>query len=82
MNKTGASEEKAKAYVKGLIAETWKKLNQERMVVHSPSSRIFIEYATDVARNAQFTYARGDQLGAPDDLYKSHQSAILFDPKS
>ncbi|KAJ9540447.1 hypothetical protein OSB04_026953 [Centaurea solstitialis] len=81
MHETGASEEKARAYIKKLIMETWKKLNKERMALKSPSSHIFAECATNLGRMGHFTYQRGDIFGSPDDLYKSHEIALLFTPK-
>ncbi|GJV79544.1 R-linalool synthase QH1, chloroplastic-like protein [Tanacetum coccineum] len=82
MHETGATEEKAKAYIKSLIIEAWKKINKERMFVKSPSLQIFLECASNIGRMGQFTYERGDIFGAPDDLYKSHATSLLFDPKS
>nr|GEU38929.1 R-linalool synthase QH1, chloroplastic-like [Tanacetum cinerariifolium] len=82
MHETGATEEKARAYIKSLIMEAWKKINKERMFVKSPSLQIFLECASNIGRMGQFTYERGDIFGAPDDLYKSHASSLLFDPKS
>ena len=81
MHETGASEEKARAHIKKLIMNTWKKLNKERMGLNSPSSRIFAECATNLGRMGHFTYQRGDIFGSPDDLYKSHEISLLFTPK-
>ncbi|KAI3748372.1 hypothetical protein L6452_11397 [Arctium lappa] len=81
MHETGASEEKARAHIKKLIMETWKKLNEERMALNSPSSRIFAECATNLGRMGHFTYQRGDIFGSPDDLYTSHEISLLFTPK-
>lgn len=82
MHETGASEEKAREYIKNLIMETWKKLNKEIISVNNPSSQIIIECAMNLGRMGQFTYHDADVFGSPDDLYKSHQISLLFNPIS
>ncbi|GJX56155.1 R-linalool synthase QH1, chloroplastic-like protein [Tanacetum coccineum] len=78
MHETGASEEKAREYIKNLIIETWKKLNKERMSLSYPSSQLFIECATNFGRMGQFTYQHADAFGSPDDSYISHEISLLF----
>jgi len=39
MHETGASEEKARAYIDKLIMQTWKRPNKKRMSVNDPNSR-------------------------------------------
>nr|UIO87235.1 terpenoids synthase [Blumea balsamifera] len=82
MHETGASKEKARAHIKSLIIDAYKKITKERMACKSPSLQIFMECASNLGRMGQFTYERGDIFGAPDDLYKSHQMSLLFEPKS
>ncbi|KAK1429342.1 hypothetical protein QVD17_11550 [Tagetes erecta] len=77
---TGATEEEARRYIKELIHDTWKELNKERATcANSQFSREFIEYATNLARMAQFVYAEGDGHGRPD-LIKFDVSSLLFNP--
>ncbi|KAF5767606.1 putative R-linalool synthase [Helianthus annuus] len=79
MHESGATEEEARMHIKELILETWKKLNKERARANSQFSREFVEYATNVARTAQFIYSEGDGHGRPD-IIQSHISALLFNP--
>ncbi|KAI3809397.1 hypothetical protein L1987_25369 [Smallanthus sonchifolius] len=82
MHETGASEEKAREYIKNLIMETWKTLNNERISFNCPSSQILVECATNLGRMGQFTYQYADVFGSPDDWYKSHEISLIFNPKS
>ena len=52
MNKTGASEEDAREYIRYLITETWRKMNEERDAT-SPLSETFIEIVFNLGRMAQ-----------------------------
>ncbi|KAI3687936.1 hypothetical protein L1987_81641 [Smallanthus sonchifolius] len=79
MHESGATEEEARRYIRELIMETWKKLNKERAHANSQYSREYIEYATNVARTAQFIYSEGDGHGRPD-LLESHISSLIFNP--
>ncbi|KAL7194259.1 hypothetical protein ACSBR1_034635 [Camellia fascicularis] len=49
MHETGASAEDARDHIKHLISEAWKKLNEVRLV-NFPFNRIFVEIATNLAR--------------------------------
>ncbi|KAK9078610.1 hypothetical protein SSX86_002667 [Deinandra increscens subsp. villosa] len=82
MHETGVSEEEARAYIKSLIIEAYKKITKERIACKSPALQVFMECASNLGRMGQFTYERGDIFGAPDDLYKDHQMSLLFDPIS
>ncbi|KAM0003736.1 putative lyase [Helianthus debilis subsp. tardiflorus] len=82
MHETGASEEKARGYIKNLIMDTWKKLNKERITLSCPTSQILVECATNLGRMAQFTYQYADVFGTPDDWYKSQEISLIFNPKS
>ena len=79
MHETGATEPEARSYIKSLIDKTWKKLNKERAIVNSESSREFIDYATNLARMAQFMYGEGDEDFRLD-VIKSHVYSLLFTP--
>ena len=79
MHETGATEQEARSYIKSLIDKTWKKLNKERAIVNSESSREFIDYATNLARMAQFMYGEGDKDFRLD-VIKSHVLSLLFTP--
>ncbi|KAK1429359.1 hypothetical protein QVD17_11567 [Tagetes erecta] len=80
MHETGANEEEARTYIKDLILDAWKKINRERVCANSDQfSREYIEYASNMARVAQFMYREGDGLGRPE-ITKPHLSALLFNP--
>ncbi|KAI3687934.1 hypothetical protein L1987_81639 [Smallanthus sonchifolius] len=57
MHESGATEEEARGYIKEMIRDAWKKLNKERALANSQVSREYIEYATNMARMAQFIWA-------------------------
>ena len=80
MRESGATEDEARSYIKTLIDKTWKKLNKE--VADAASSQFlkeFVDYATNIARMAQFMYGEGDGHGRPD-ISKSHILSLLFTP--
>ncbi|KAJ0848853.1 putative R-linalool synthase [Helianthus annuus] len=77
MHESGATEEEARKYIKEMIRDTWKKLNKERTRANSQFSREYVEYASNMARMAQFMYGEGDGHGRPD-ITKSHLSSLLF----
>ncbi|KAI3687945.1 hypothetical protein L1987_81650 [Smallanthus sonchifolius] len=79
MHESGATEEEARGYIKEMIRDAWKKLNKERALANSQFSREYIEYATNMARMAQFMYGEGDGHGRPE-ITKSHLSSLLFNP--
>ncbi|MFS7971624.1 putative R-linalool synthase [Helianthus anomalus] len=79
MHDNGATEEEARMYIKGLILETWKKLNKERARGYSQFSKEFIECATNIPRMTQFMYNDGDGHGHPY-ITESHVLALLFNP--
>jgi (-)-alpha-terpineol synthase len=55
MNETGANEEDAREYIRSLISETWKKMNEEQ-AMSSPFSQTFIEIVMNLARMGQCMY--------------------------
>ncbi|KAK7839331.1 myrcene synthase [Quercus suber] len=55
MNETGASEEDAREYIRYLISETWKKMNEERDATSS-LLETFIEIIFNLRRMAQCMY--------------------------
>ncbi|CAA7033114.1 unnamed protein product [Microthlaspi erraticum] len=67
MNETGVSEEKACAYMKQMISDTWTEINYEK--ISNDSSilpRGFVEAAINLARTSQCMYQYGDGHGSPD----------------
>nr|GFA08001.1 (-)-beta-pinene synthase, chloroplastic-like [Tanacetum cinerariifolium] len=72
MHETGATEDEAKAYIKQLTLETWKKLNKERQTIDSEFSHEFIDCIMNLARMGHFMYTDGDKHGKPD-MFKPYE---------
>ncbi|XP_058069564.1 alpha-terpineol synthase, chloroplastic-like [Magnolia sinica] len=81
MHESGVSEAVARKHVRGMIDETWKKLNKE-CVGHSPFPRPFINGAIGLAQVAECVYQFGDGFGCPHDGAKARGRviALLVDP--
>lgn len=65
MNDTGASEEEAREYVRHLLIETWKELNEEKLAAESTFPKPFIDMCLNLDRIALSVYKDGDGHGAP-----------------
>ncbi|XP_059628846.1 (-)-alpha-terpineol synthase-like isoform X2 [Cornus florida] len=79
MHETGASEEEARDYIKCLIGEHWKKMNEDLFYV-SPVSKSFVTVAMNLARTAQYNYQYGDGFGVGDRETKDRVLSILIEP--
>ena len=66
MHESGASEDDAREYIKHMISETWKKMNEDVSIENSVFSNTFIGIAMNLARMAQCVYQHGDGHGVPD----------------
>ncbi|KAL8522472.1 hypothetical protein ACS0TY_012584 [Phlomoides rotata] len=81
MNESGGTREEAIEYVKGMIWETWKEMNAER-VAESGFSQDFMRSAADLGRMAQYMYQHGDGHGIQNHQtqIKERISTLLFQP--
>nr|POF27249.1 myrcene synthase, chloroplastic [Quercus suber] len=79
MNETGAREEDAREYIRYLINETWKKMNEERDAT-SPLSETFIEIVFNLGRMAQCMYQYGDGHGAGNHETKDRLTSLFVQP--
>ncbi|KAI3445790.1 hypothetical protein Pfo_002455 [Paulownia fortunei] len=79
MNETGAHREEARDYVRFLIHETWKNMNEE-VVADSPFPQDFVKSAVDLGRMAQYMYQHGDGHGIQYPQMKDRISSLLFEP--
>ncbi|KAD1794287.1 hypothetical protein E3N88_42280 [Mikania micrantha] len=80
MHESGATEMEAREYIKGLIMETWKKLNKERQdAIGSELPHEFIECVTNLARMGRFMYTDGDKHGKPE-MFKPYALSLFVDP--
>ncbi|XP_077251565.1 alpha-terpineol synthase, chloroplastic-like [Tasmannia lanceolata] len=80
MHETGAPEEVAREHIRGIISDTWKKLNKESFSCSLPES--LINAALDVLRMAQCYYEFGDGFGSPDNETKERFRSLLVEPIS
>ncbi|KAK7404929.1 hypothetical protein VNO78_05989 [Psophocarpus tetragonolobus] len=79
MRERGASEESAYKHIRGLLNETWKKMNKDR-VSQSPFQKPFVETAMNLGRISQCTYQYGDGHGAPDSTTKNRIQSLIIEP--
>nr|GMC81493.1 (-)-alpha-terpineol synthase-like [Ipomoea batatas]GMC81495.1 (-)-alpha-terpineol synthase-like [Ipomoea batatas] len=80
MRESGCSEEKAREYMNGLIAETWKKLNTELVRMDHPLPKEFRRTVTNLPRISQFIYQHGDGFGVRPDEMKNRIVDLFFEP--
>ncbi|KAM7500252.1 hypothetical protein LguiA_024666 [Lonicera macranthoides] len=80
MHETGASEEKAREHIHYLISETWKKMNEDRVIKNSPFNQIFVETALNLARMAQCMYEHGDGHGIEHRETKDRILSLIINP--
>nr|WCC60120.1 terpene synthase [Pityopsis ruthii] len=84
MKETGATEAKARAYIRQLILETWKKLNKERLEIGSEFEQEFVESVVNLARMGHFMYADRDKAhrdmhGNPE-TFKPYALSLFVNP--
>ncbi|KAK4739822.1 hypothetical protein R3W88_003519 [Solanum pinnatisectum] len=79
MNETQVSEEEARQYIRVLISQTWKKLNEAHELAAHPFPKIFVTCAMNLARMAQCMYQHGDGHGGNNSTTKNHIMALLFE---
>ncbi|KAK6145712.1 hypothetical protein DH2020_022532 [Rehmannia glutinosa] len=79
MNEIGADREEARTYIRFLINETWKKMNEEQ-VADSPFQQEFLRSSVDLGRMAQYMYQYGDGHGMHFPQMKVCISSLLFEP--
>ncbi|KAL0384410.1 UNVERIFIED_CONTAM: (+)-sabinene synthase, chloroplastic [Sesamum radiatum] len=83
MNESGGSREEAVEYIRFVIGETWKNMNQEAFVAEeSPLlfPQDFVRIAADLARMAQYMYHDGDGHGLQNCNINTRISTLLFHP--
>nr|AHI50308.2 limonene-myrcene synthase [Erythranthe lewisii]AHI50309.2 limonene-myrcene synthase [Erythranthe lewisii] len=82
MNETGGDTEDAQTYIRTVIYETWKKMNEERVAADSLFQKDFVRSAVDLGRMAQYMYQHGDGHGIHFPEMKDRISSLLFEPFS
>nr|QSL78018.1 Terpene synthase like 1 chloroplastic [Nigella sativa] len=78
MQETNASEGDARKHIRGLIMDTWKKLN--RAIFESPFDPTFVNLSVNLARTSLFIYQYGDGLGVEDSKSKDHILSLIVNP--
>ncbi|XP_058091663.1 alpha-terpineol synthase, chloroplastic-like [Magnolia sinica] len=79
MNDANVSERVAHEHIKGLIADIWKKMNEE-CGPQSPFPEPFVNMAFDLARMAHCIYLYGDGHSNPDGDTKERIMSLLVEP--
>ncbi|KAJ4703292.1 Terpene synthase [Melia azedarach] len=79
MMEMNISEEKARNHIKGVISNTWTKLNGQ-CFNQSPLFQSFVNITTKFARVAHSLYQYGDGFGVQDRDTKKHILSLLIEP--
>ncbi|XP_068650995.1 terpene synthase 10-like [Aristolochia californica] len=78
MDETGSTEETACEYIRSLISDCWKRLNEESISCF-PLSQTFTHVVINLARNAQTVYLHGDGFSAPEGQTKACVTSLLVE---
>ncbi|KAI3959552.1 hypothetical protein MKX01_025068 [Papaver californicum] len=78
MREKNASEMDAREHVRGLIKDTWKKMNGS--ICDSPFDLSFINMALNLVRTSLFIYQYGDGLGVEDTKSKGYVMSLIVNP--
>ncbi|PIA58432.1 hypothetical protein AQUCO_00500395v1 [Aquilegia coerulea] len=78
MHEANASAGDARNHVRGLIRDTWKKLNSS--VFESPFDPAFVNIAVNLVRTCFFMYQYGDGLGVEASQRKNHIMSLIVNP--
>ncbi|XP_077224958.1 alpha-terpineol synthase, chloroplastic-like [Tasmannia lanceolata] len=79
MHETGALESDSRKHIRGLISDTWKKMNKES-VSCSPLPELLINAALDLGRISLCFYQYGDGFGDPNMETKERIMSLLVEP--
>ncbi|GER41896.1 monoterpene synthase-like protein [Striga asiatica] len=80
MNESGASVDESQDYVRFLIHETWKEMNEEREPAICAFQKEFVTAAVELGRMAQYVYQYGDSHGMHFPQMKESIMSSLFEP--
>ncbi|KAL6007526.1 Trehalose-6-P synthase/phosphatase complex synthase subunit [Asimina triloba] len=79
MHEAGVPVEMAREHIKGVIRDTWRKMNKY-LTDPSPLPKPFIASAFDLARTSTCVYLYGDGFGVPDGENKENIMSLLVYP--
>ncbi|XP_042479347.1 alpha-farnesene synthase-like [Macadamia integrifolia] len=80
MREEEVSEEIAREHIKGMIVESWKKMNENCISHSSHLPPIFLDFTYNVARVAHLIYQYGDGFGVQDRETKNNVLSLLVQP--
>ncbi|XP_076905292.1 (E)-beta-ocimene synthase, chloroplastic-like [Bidens hawaiensis] len=80
MNDSGVCEAVARAYIRTLIDEAWRKLIKVHLACSQELANPFVDMAINLARISHCTYQHGDGHGAPDARAKDRVVSVIIDP--
>ncbi|KAD4586538.1 hypothetical protein E3N88_24139 [Mikania micrantha] len=82
MHENGVCEEVARAYIKALIDEAWRKLIKAHVDCSKEylATDPFIDMPVNLARISCCTYQHGDGHGAPDARARDRVSSVIIEP--
>ncbi|KAE9457781.1 hypothetical protein C3L33_10323, partial [Rhododendron williamsianum] len=78
MNERSVTEEQAQDHIKGLVRESWRKLN-ETIAQNSPPTPM-ISMSLNMARTAHCIYQHGDGIGTSFGVTKDRVTSLIVDP--
>ncbi|KAF5790905.1 putative (E)-beta-ocimene synthase [Helianthus annuus] len=80
MHENGVCEEVARAYIKTLIVESWRRLIKVYVACSQDLANPFIDMSINLARISCSTYQYGDGIGAPDARAKDRVFSVIIEP--
>lgn len=78
MNERSVTEEQARDHIKGLVLESWRKLNET--IAQNSHPTPMISMSLNMARTAQCIYQHGDGIGTSFGVTKDRLTSLIVDP--
>ncbi|KAJ4980365.1 hypothetical protein NE237_031202 [Protea cynaroides] len=80
MKEAGVSEERAREHIKGMIVESWKKMNENCISYSSHLPPMFLNISNNIARVSHFVYQHGDGVAVQDRETRNNVLCLLVQP--
>ncbi|KAE9457780.1 hypothetical protein C3L33_10322, partial [Rhododendron williamsianum] len=78
MNERSVTEEQARDHIKGIVRESWRKLNET--IAQNSHPTPMISMSLNMARTAQCIYQHGDGIGTSLGVTKYRLTSLIVDP--
>ncbi|XP_058220233.1 probable terpene synthase 9 isoform X1 [Rhododendron vialii] len=78
MNERSVTEEQARDHIKGLVLESWRKLNET--IAQNSHPTPMISMSLNMARTAHCIYQHGDGIGTSFGVTKDRLTSLIVDP--